>query len=37
VVWLSEKKSADVSPEIVGADYTIRNLTELPSLLGLDY
>jgi len=36
VVWLSEK-SADVSPEIVGADYTIRNLTELPRLLGLDY
>jgi HAD superfamily hydrolase (TIGR01549 family) len=35
VVWLSEKK-ADVSPEIVGADYTIRNLTELPKLLGLE-
>ena len=35
VVWLSEK-SADVSSEIVGADYTIRNLTELPKLLGFD-
>ncbi len=35
VVWLSEKQP-DVSPDVVGADYTIRNLTELPKLLGLD-
>jgi len=34
VVWLSEKQP-DLSPDVVGADYTIRNLTELPKLLGL--
>jgi HAD superfamily hydrolase (TIGR01549 family) len=34
VVWLSEKRK-DVSAEVVGADYTIGNLTELPALLGV--
>lgn len=35
VVWLSEKQ-ADVSADVVGADYTIHNLTELPALLGVE-
>jgi HAD superfamily hydrolase (TIGR01549 family) len=35
VVWLSENKG-EFPPDVAAPDYTIRNLTELPRLLGLE-
>ena len=35
VVWLSENKG-EFPPDVAAPDYTIRNLTELPALLGLE-
>jgi len=35
VVWLSENQG-EIPPGVAAPDYTIRNLTELPALLGLE-
>jgi HAD superfamily hydrolase (TIGR01549 family) len=35
VVWLSENKG-DFPPEVASPDYEIRNLTELPALVGIE-